>query len=129
MRRVENKRNALVFSYRLVHVAHFADEIGKRALAEAGRPLMFLDFRKPQNGGNDRKRLIEPVYRLVCNRLQLLQRGGAAATALERQSGSGERRAQGMRYVIADACKGVDESFHLVEHAVDDPCKFGEGVV
>src|SRR5260370_39979296 len=34
-----------------------------------------------------------------------------------------------MRYVIADACKGVDESFHLVEHAIDYHRKFGEGIV
>src|SRR5258705_7277463 len=129
MRRVENKRNALVFSYRLVHVAHFADEIGRRDLAEAGRPLMFLDFRKPQNGGNDRKRLIEPVDRLVGNRLQLLQRRGAGATALERQPGAGEWRAQIMRYIIADPGEGVDERFHLVEHAVDDHGEFGEGTV
>src|SRR6266436_292145 len=129
MRRVDNESNAFVFGYRLVHVAHFADQFCKCDLAEACRSLILLDFRKPQNGGNDRKRLIEPVYRLVCNPLQLLQRRGAAATALERQPGTGEWRAQVMRYVIADACEGVDESFHLVEHDVDDHCKFGEGIV
>src|SRR6266446_6488830 len=129
MRRVDNESNAFVFGYRLVHVAHFADEIRQCDLAEACRSLIFLDFRKPQNGGNDRKRLIEPVYRFVCNHLQLLQRGGAGATALQRQPGTGEWRAQVMRYVIADACKGVDESFHLVEHAVDAHGEFGEGIV
>src|SRR6202171_6717134 len=34
-----------------------------------------------------------------------------------------------MRYVIADARKVMDESFHLVEHAIDDHRKFGEGIV
>src|ERR1700730_6824941 len=34
-----------------------------------------------------------------------------------------------MRYVIADACKGMNESFHLVEHAIDDHRKLGEGIV
>jgi hypothetical protein len=34
-----------------------------------------------------------------------------------------------MRYVLADARKGVEESFHLVEHAIDDHRKFGERIV
>jgi hypothetical protein len=34
-----------------------------------------------------------------------------------------------MRYVIADTCEGMDESFHLVEHAIDDHCELGEGIV
>src|SRR3977135_3044894 len=34
-----------------------------------------------------------------------------------------------MSDVIANACKGVDESFHLVEHAIDYQRKFGEGIV
>jgi hypothetical protein len=34
-----------------------------------------------------------------------------------------------MRYVIADTCKGVDESLHLIEHITDDRRKFGEGIV
>jgi hypothetical protein len=34
-----------------------------------------------------------------------------------------------MRYVIADTCDGMDESFHLVEHAIDDHCEFGEEIV
>src|SRR6266436_9724932 len=129
MRRVDNERNSFVFGYRLVHFAHFTDEIRQCDFAEACRSLIFFDFREPQNGGNDRKRLIEPVYRLVCNHLQLLQRGGAGATALERQPGTGGWRAQVMRYVIADASKGVDKRFHLVEHAVDAHCEFGEGIV
>ena len=31
--------------------------------------------------------------------------------------------------VAADACEGLDESFHLVEHTVDDRRQPGEGVV
>src|SRR5467141_2445236 len=34
-----------------------------------------------------------------------------------------------MSYAIANTCKGVDESFHLVEHAIDYRRKFGEGIV
>src|ERR1700680_3623065 len=34
-----------------------------------------------------------------------------------------------MRDVVADARKGVDQSLHLVEHAIDDHRKFGEGIV
>src|ERR1700730_15757764 len=34
-----------------------------------------------------------------------------------------------MSYVVANACKGVDESFHLVEHAVDYHRKVGERIV
>ena len=30
---------------------------------------------------------------------------------------------------MADAREGVDKSFHLVEHAIDDHRKFGEGIV
>ncbi len=73
--------------------------------------------------------MIDPVYRFVCNHLQLLQRPGAGATALECEPRTCERRAQVMRDVIAYASKGVDESLHLVEHAIDDHCKPGEGIV
>src|ERR1700737_4088368 len=65
----------------------------------------------------------------IGNRLQLLQRPGVAATPLERQPHTRERCAQVMSDVIANACKGVDESFHLVEHAIDHHRKFGEGIV
>jgi hypothetical protein len=34
-----------------------------------------------------------------------------------------------MSDIIANASKGMDESFHLVEHAIDDYRKFGEGIV
>src|ERR1700730_4677116 len=34
-----------------------------------------------------------------------------------------------MRDVAAEACKGVDESFHLVEHAIDYHGKPGERIV
>jgi hypothetical protein len=34
-----------------------------------------------------------------------------------------------MRDVMTDARKRLDESFHLVEHAVDDHRKFGEGII
>ena len=126
---MDKKSNAFVFRYRLVHVAHFAHQIRKRDLAKAGRSLTFLDFGKPQNGGDDRKRLIDALYRFVRSRLQLLQRPGAGATAFKRQPGAGQWRAQVMRYVIADTCKGVDESFHLIEHAIDDHRECGEGIV
>src|SRR5260370_35033627 len=68
-----------------------------------------------------------PVF--VGSRLQLLQRPGAGATALKHHPRTGEWRTQIMCDVIADACKGMDESFHLVEHAIDDHRKFGEGIV
>ncbi len=54
MRRVDQEINASIFRYRLVHVAHFAYEIRKRDFAKAGQSLAILDFRKPQNGGDDR---------------------------------------------------------------------------
>src|SRR5258707_7848203 len=126
MRGVDNESNAFVFGDRLVLAAPFGDEFAQRALAEARRSLVFLDFRKPQNGGNDRKRLIEAVYRLVRNRLQLLQRRGAGATALERQPGAGEWRGQIMRDVISDPREGGDERLHLVQHAVDDHGEVGK---
>jgi hypothetical protein len=31
--------------------------------------------------------------------------------------------------ITADAGKGLEESFHLVEHAIDDHRKFGEGII
>src|SRR6266851_2588772 len=34
-----------------------------------------------------------------------------------------------MRYVIADARKGMNENLHLVEHAIDYHREFGEGIV
>ena len=34
-----------------------------------------------------------------------------------------------MSDIIANACKGVDETFHLVEHAIDYHRKFGKGIV
>src|SRR6202022_742440 len=129
VRGVYDKNNTLVCRYRLVHVAHFAYEIGQRDIAKAGRSLAVLDFGKPQNSGDDRKRLIDALDRFVCNHLQLLQRVGAGATALKRQPRTGEWCAQVMRYVIADACKGADESFHLIEHAIDDHRKGGEAIV
>src|SRR6202795_87595 len=129
VRRLNEQSDTFVFRDRLVHIAHFAYEIRKRDCAKTCRSLTFLDFRKAQNGGDDRKRLIDCLYRFVCNHLQLLKRLGAGATALKRQPRTREWRAQVMRYVIADACQRVDERFHLVEHAVDYHRKFGEGIV
>ncbi|HEY0312555.1 MAG TPA: hypothetical protein VGC56_08675, partial [Allosphingosinicella sp.] len=84
--------------YRLVHVRHFADEIRERDFAKTCQSLALLDFRKPQNSGDDRKRLIECLYRLVCNHLQLLERLGAGAAALNisRARVSGVRRSCAM---------------------------------
>ena len=73
--------------------------------------------------------MIDSVYRFVRSGLQLLQRPGVGATALERQPHARERCAQVMGDVIANACKRMDESFHLVEHAIDYRRKFGEGIV
>src|ERR1700675_3354782 len=129
VRRLNEQSDTFVFRDRLVHIAHFAYEIGKRDFAKTCRSLTFLDFRKAQNGGDDRKRLIDCLYRFVCNHLQLLKRLGAGATALKRQPRTGEWRAQVMRYVIADACKRADESFHLIEHGIDDHRECGEGIV
>src|SRR5882724_7898859 len=42
---------------------------------------------------------------------------------------SGKGRAQVMCDVMTDAGKRLDQLFHLIEHAIDDHCKFGEGVV
>src|ERR1700675_576171 len=129
VRRLNEQSDTFVFRDRLVHIAHFAYEIGKRDFAKTCRSLTFLDFRKAQNGGDDRKRLIDSLYRFVCNHLQLLKCLGAGATALKRKPRTREWRAQVMRYVVAHACKRVDESFHLVEHAVDYHRKCGEGIV
>ena len=39
---------------RLVHVRHFTHEIRKRDLAEGGKSLAVLNFRKPQDSGDGR---------------------------------------------------------------------------
>src|ERR1700675_2055573 len=129
VRRLNEQSDTFVFRDRLVHIAHFAYEIGKRDFAKTCRSLTFLDFRKAQNGGDDRKRLIDSLYRFVCNHLQLLKCLGAGATALKRKPRTREWRAQVIGFVGAHACKRVDESFHLVEHAVDYHRKCGEGIV
>src|ERR1700730_5333151 len=126
---MDEESDPFVFRYRLVHVAHFSYKIGKRDFAKICRALTFFDFGKPQDSGYDRKRLIDSFYCFVCNHLQMLQRRGAGATALKRKPRTGEWRAQVMRYVVADACRRVDESVHLVEHGVDYHRKFGEGIV
>src|ERR1700757_4006500 len=116
MRRLDDEADRLVFRYRLIHLAYFADERCKCDSAEAGRSLILLNFCKTQDSRNDGQGLIERIDRLVCDGLQLRKRCGVAATTLEHQPRSGQGCAQVMRNVVTDACERVDKSFHLVEH-------------
>jgi hypothetical protein len=50
-----------------INLPHFAHEIRERDFAEARPILTLLDFRKPQDGGHDRKRLIDCADRFACN--------------------------------------------------------------
>src|SRR5258708_5735156 len=63
MRRADSNSDVFVSAFGSPQVAPVGDEIGQCDVAETCRLLIFLDFRKAQNGGNDRKRLIEKNQR------------------------------------------------------------------
>ena len=85
--RMNQQGNSLVLRYRLVHIRNFADELRECDLAESCQSLTSLDFGKPQDSGNDRKRLIDRLYRPVRNLLQIFERHRAVTTALEKDFG------------------------------------------
>ena len=78
-----------------------------------------LDLGNAQQRGDDGQRLVETGDRLIGDRPQFLQRCGVLAPALEAHPHAGERRAQVMGDVVADAGNFLDESFDLAQHPVD----------
>jgi hypothetical protein len=54
----------------------------QRHVAEGCRAPAVFDFGQPQQRRDDRQRLVNVCYRLVRDRLELLQRRGVGAAAL-----------------------------------------------
>ncbi len=77
-----------------------------------------LDLGDAQQRGDDAERLVEAGDGLVGDSAQLVERLGMIAAALEPDPHPGERRAQIVRDVVADAGNLLDQRFDLAEHAV-----------
>src|SRR5437660_2098220 len=123
------QREALVLGDRLVEVAYFADQRSELDLAEPFEPATMFYFGNAQEGCDDGQRLIETDNGLINDRMRFLQGFGLFTPAFEPNPHACERSAQVMCDVVADAGNLMNQSFDLVQHAVDAECEVVEGIV
>ena len=121
------KRDAPCFRRSAHRCRNLTQHFVERDVAETGGPAAVLDLRQAQQRRDDRQRLIDAGDRLVCNRLELLQRCRVGAATLERQAGARQRRPQIMRDIVTDAGQRMDHGFHFIEHAIDDDRELENG--
>ncbi|OIQ67839.1 hypothetical protein GALL_505810 [mine drainage metagenome] len=101
----------------------------QRDAAEARRPPAVFDLRKPQQGRDNRQRLIDARNRPVHDRLKLLQSSGVGAPALKRESRASQRGSHVVGDIVTNTGERVDHRFHFIEHAVDDDREFRERLI